>query len=63
MAAAPPASSPAAATSLAFESDYEAAPMLYSRSEPGLGSVLKAAVLMATRDAKGDSTAIIDNTV
>ena len=37
--------------------------MLYSRSEPGLGSVLKAAVLMATRDAKGDSTAIIDNTV
>eukprot|EP01046_Picozoa_sp_COSAG06_P100127 COSAG06_NODE_46244_length_348_cov_0.983936_1_plen_69_part_01 len=36
----------------AFESDYEAAPTLYSRSEPGLGSVLKAAVLMAAREAK-----------
>ena len=31
----------------AFESSYESAPTLYSRSEPGLGSVLKAAVLMA----------------
>ena len=33
----------------AFESDYEAAPTLYTKSQPGLGSVLKAAVLMATR--------------
>ena len=33
----------------AFESDYEAAPTLYGKSQPGLGSVLKAAVLMATR--------------
>ena len=41
----------------AVESDYAMAPALYSRSEPGLGSVLKAAVLMATRGAKvaGDS--------
>lgn len=33
----------------ALESDYEATPTLYSHSEPGLGSVLKAAVLVATR--------------
>ena len=32
-----------------FESDYEAAKTLYGKSQPGLGSVLKAAVLMATR--------------
>ena len=31
----------------AFESDYEQAPTLYDKSTPGLGSVLKAAVLMA----------------
>ena len=32
--------------------DYEGCKQLYSKSQPGLGSVIKAAVLMASRGMK-----------